>query len=639
MIEKMGCILRRIQPALAALLVVSTLHAQDKGETRRPIPSVLNSVLSYDDGGVLRLSKNGELVPEIKNTDRYDISQMSGSPAGVETGIALDFHDLELNGTVSYGTYQDKSKFPVIAFLPRPVEIRNGHALLEIKKTFDNSNDIYHFTENGEGVLGFRVMNTAGKILYEGRVAFSGKGPYQVLPTIIEGPLVNLLGPTGCVISFETQVPAKTSVMVDGKIFGDEQETLHHEIAITGLLPSKTYNYVVQYGERSDKHTLKTAPEAGSRKPFTFGFVADNRSVIAAGEREFGQTNYQITRTGMAAAVARNISFMQAMGGQTTGNNPSTAGHMLEYANYKRALEPFWSTTPVNVGMGNHEGNYHVFAADSVTKKTTRIDQFPYETESGEAAFAKSFVNPTNGPESEDGASYDPNPNVQDFPTYKENVYYYTYGNLAMIVLNSEYWKSQDLKISGSPEGYVMDQQLKWLDETIQKFEKDPKIDHVFINLHSSMFPNGDHADAGMWYDGKNDMRPNIMGVPTDKGIIERRDQLIDVAINHSKKVIGFLVGSEHNFAMLEVTPDLDLYPKAYTPAKLKVNRRFFYIQNGGGGAYAYALMNNNPWMDKFQFFTAPPSMALFHVNGPSVTLEAFNPETFEKICEDVKLR
>jgi hypothetical protein len=49
--------------------------------------------------------------------------------------------------------------------------------------------------------------------------------------------------------------------------------------------------------------------------------------------------------------------------------------------------------------------------------------------------------------------------------------------------------------------------------------------------------------------------------------------------------------------------------------------------------------MNNNPWMDKFKFFTAPPSMALFHVNGPSVTLEAFNPETFEKICEDVKLR
>jgi hypothetical protein len=175
-IEKIGYPLRRIQPALVALLVVSTLHAQDKSEARRPIPSVLNSVLSYDDVGVLRLSKNGELVPEIKNTDPYDISQMSGSPVGAETGIALDFHNPELNGTVSYGTYQDKSRFPVIAFLPRPVEMRNGHALLDIKKTFDNSNDIYHFTENGKGVLGFRVMSAAGKDSLRGTCGLQRQG-------------------------------------------------------------------------------------------------------------------------------------------------------------------------------------------------------------------------------------------------------------------------------------------------------------------------------------------------------------------------------------------------------------------------------------------------------------------------------
>jgi hypothetical protein len=31
--------------------------------------------------------------------------------------------------------------------------------------------------------------------------------------------------------------------------------------------------------------------------------------------------------------------------------------------------------------------------------------------------------------------------------------------------------------------------------------------------------------------------------------------------------------------------------------------------------------------------------MAIFHVNGSSVTLEAFNPETLEQVCADVKLR
>jgi hypothetical protein len=629
----------KIQLTIGILTFALALQGQETPKVQRPIPSVLSDVLSYDSNGVLQVSKNGEFVSEVVKPDAYLLSQMTASPTGTENGIALDFHNPELNGTVAYGTYREKDKYPTISFLPRPIEMRNGVAQLEMKMTFDNSNDIYHFLDNGQGIVGFRVMNSAGKIIYEGRVAFRGKGPFEVLPTIIEGPLVNLLSPTGCVLTYETQLPVKTSVLVDGKSFSDDRASTHHEIAITGLQPGKTYEYTVQYGDRSEEHAFKTAPEEGSRKPFAFGFVADNRSLMAGGEREFGQTNYQVIRSGMAAAVARNISFLQAMGGETTGNNFSTDGHLLEYANYKRAMEPYWASTLVHVGMGNHEGNYQVFKADSVSKKATRIDQFPYATESGEAAFAKAFLNPTNGPESEDGTSYDPDLNTKDFPTYKGNVYYYTYGNIAMIVLNSEYWKSQDMKISGSPEGYVMDQQLKWLDQTIQMFEKDPKIDHVFVNTHSSMFPSGDHSDAGMWYMGKNDMRPNIKGVPVAKGIIERRDELIDVAINHSKKVIGFLVGSEHNFLVLDVTPDLDTYPKDYALPKLKLNRKFFYIQNGGGGAYPYALMNNNPWVDKFKYFSTGSIMAIFHVNGPSVTLEAFNPETFEQICADVKLR
>jgi hypothetical protein len=31
--------------------------------------------------------------------------------------------------------------------------------------------------------------------------------------------------------------------------------------------------------------------------------------------------------------------------------------------------------------------------------------------------------------------------------------------------------------------------------------------------------------------------------------------------------------------------------------------------------------------------------MAIFHVNGASVTLDAYNPETFETIVEGMKLR
>jgi hypothetical protein len=616
-------------------------QSHDNGQS---IPSVLADQFSYNSEGKLQVNRGGEILVDSTVPNKYVLSQMLGNPTGTADGIALDFHDATLDGTVSYGTYNDTVRYPTIFFLPRPVEMRQGKALLEIPKTFyGNSNDFLHFEKTGKGILGFRVMNKAGYIIYEGRVAFTGKGPYTVQPTIVEGPLVNLLTPEGGTLTFETQTPVLASVSVDGKSFGDAQPGTHHEINLTGLAPATVYKYTITYGDRTDSHSFRTALAYGSRKPFAFGFVADTRGVKAGGERDLGEVNYQATRAGMATAIARNIAFLQAMGGNTTGNDASAAGHMLEHANFKRALEPFWAEVPVYVGMGNHEEDYRLFTPVSGTGKGTRIAQFPYATESGAAAFAQSFAMPTNGPESEDGGVFDPSPEPGDFPSYKKNVYYYTYGNAAMIVLNSEYWKSVDPAIDGSPEGYVMDQELAWLDRTVQKFEADPKIDHVFVITHSAMFPSGDHTDAGMWYFGSNDPRPRINGHQTDKGIIERRDQIIDICINKSKKVVGFLTGSEHNFSTLHVTPDLPIYPENYAAPKLVLKRPFYVVNNGGGGAYSYARMNDDkyhtPWNDKFEHFTGPTSMAIFHVNGASVTLDAYNPETFETITEGIKLR
>jgi hypothetical protein len=631
-------------PIRTALLLSLSFASTVLFSQSKTVPSALGKQFSYNADGKLQLVKDGQTFIEVGNTDKFQLAQMSGDPQGAETGIALDFHDPTLNGSVSYGTYNDSVQYPTIFFLPRPVEMKNGKALLEIKKTFyGNSNDFAHFEDTGKGVIGFRVMNDAGHILYEGRVAFTGKGPFTVQPTVIEGPLVNLLEPTGSTIAFETQVPVLASIEIDGKSFADSQAGTHHEIAVTGLTPDTVYKYTVHYGDRADRHAFRTAVAKGSRKPFSFGFVADTRAVKAGGERDFGEVNYQAVRAGMASAVSRNIAFMQVMGGNTTGNNPSVGGHMLEYANYKRAFEPFWASVPVYTGMGNHEANYFQFVPVSGNGKGTRIERFPYATDSGTVAFARSFVLPTNGPESEDGASYDPSPNPGDFPTYKENVYFYTYGNAAFIVLNSEYWKAVDPQVNGNPEGYVMDQQLKWLEQMVQKFEADPAIDHTFVITHSAMFPTGDHTDAGMWFFGSNDPRPMINGVKTDKGIIERRDQIIDICINHSKKVVGFLTGSEHNFSTLTVTPTLSIYPDNYPAKKLAIKRTFTVVNNGGGGAYSYSKMNagqyHTPFNDKFEHFSGPTTMAIFHINGLNVTLDAYNPETFEKVAENVKLK
>lgn len=622
---------------ITAALLIASAGAFSQASLRPEIPAVLDG-LTYNEEGRLVLSKGGQNFVEVEKGDAYPLSKMIGNPTGAETGIWLDLQMPDFNGTVAYGPYIETEEYPTVAFLPKDVKMQGGKALLEIKKVFTKSNDFFRFQDKGKGIIGYRIMDDGGRIIYEGRIAFEGKGPYEVLPTIVEGPMINKLNPEGCVISFETQVPVKTSITVGGRTFSDENAGTHHEISVTGLQPGTKYDYSIAYGNRIDNHDFKTAAKDGGRKPFTFAFASANRATTGGGERDFGGTNYESSRIIMAAALMNNAVFMQTTGDFTTGGNPTEDGHLMEYANFKRALEPFWSKIPVYVGFGDHEPNKKSLT-DAATRKSKSIEVFPYSTGSGEATFARAFVNPDNGPESEDGASYDPDPSKLDFPTYKENVFYYTYDNIGMIVLNTEYWESKDpTATSGCPEGYIMDQQTKWLKETMDKLEKDPNIDHIFVNVHGAAFPNGDHLADAMWWNGDNTSRAYVAGKPLSKGAIERRDEILDICVNKSRKFLSFISGDEHNFSFLQITPESSIYLDNYSGPRIRISRPFYNINNGGGGSAPYGKLSS-PWSDNYKYFTEPPVLALITVNGKSVTLRAMSAETFGSICSDVKLR
>ncbi|HSC39151.1 MAG TPA: hypothetical protein VLD19_14815, partial [Chitinophagaceae bacterium] len=129
-----------------------------------------------------------------------------------------------------------------------------------------------------------------------------------------------------------------------------------------------------------------------------------------------------------------------------------------------------------------------------------------------------------------------------------------------------------------------------------------------------------------------------VAGVKVAKGILERRDEILDICVNKSKKFLAFLSGDEHNFAFLQITPGFPMYPEGYTLPRLKLSRPFYHINNGGGGSASYAMLPT-PWTGLFKYFTEPPVVAIIKVNGKSVSVSAFNPETFSKICTDIQLR
>lgn len=616
--------------ALAAMLLWAvTVHSQPDTSAFRA-----HSNISFSNGRAF-IEYNGMRILEDLAHPSYSVQRMMGQPQGTDTGIAFDF-GAGFNGKLYYGFIpHGDARHPHPVYFRAPVNIVNGKAAIRIIG-MSGSYDMVGWQKNERGVVGYRVTDDTGQMFYDGIVEFRGKGPFEVAPTIVEGPFVNILSEQGAVISFTTNMPLVVEVEAAGRIFRDTAACTVHEIALSGLSPATEYKYTLRYGDGRQHFSFRTAPRPGSRTAFSFTYASDSRAGQGGGERNVWGANHYIMKKIMALGQMKQARFMQFTGDLVNGYLNNTDNMHLQYANWKRAVQPFTHYVPIYAGMGNHEALVHRFVHKTPTDSIAfLIDRFPYETESAEAVFAANFVNPLNGPDSEDGAPYDPNPSQTDFPSYKENVYFYTYDNVAVIVLNSDYWYAPTTArlphTSGGMHGYIMDVQLKWLEKTVADLERNKAVDHIFVTTHTPFFPNGGHVSDDMWYRGNNAMRPYVAGKPMEKGIIERRDQMLDLLVNKSKKVRAILTGDEHNYNRLRLTPETVIYPEKYEPAKIKLSRTIYQINNGAAGAPYYA-QEQTPWTPYVSGFTTRHALVFFHVKGKKIQVEVLDPDTLEEV-------
>lgn len=597
-----------------------------------------HSNIGYDDSGQLYFEKNDRKFYADTTGPRFILKELLGNPQGTTDGVIFDFGSLK--GTFTYGLIPyGKAEHPLPVFrFSSP--IINGKVEVDIKNTFRYPYDFVDWQENGYLSLGYRLTAEDGMLLFDGEVSLTGTGPFEVAPAIYEGPFVNKVMPTEATVWCNTTLPVQATLEVNGRVYKSNSEDTYHEWRVTGLKPDTKYGYKVNYGKLSQQYHFNTAPEKGSRTPFVFGYSSDSRHATGGGERTIYGANAYIMKKIAALAYRENAAFVQFTGDMINGYLSNREEQEVQYTNWKKSIEPFWHYIPFYVGMGNHEILGHIFRNDE-NRQMAFVDGFPYETHSAEAVFAESFVNHVNGPASEDKNRYDPAPANQDFPSYDENVYYYTYGNVAMIVLNSDYWFAPSMRretaTSGGLHGYIMDNQLAWLTETVSMLEDDGDIDHVFVTQHTPVFPNGGHSGDDMWYSGNNEMRPWIAGKPVEKGIIERRDEYLDILINGSSKVVAILTGDEHNYNWLKLTSEVPIYPDGYQHEKLNVSRHIYQINNGAAGAPYYG-QEILPWSDFTRSFSVENALCLFSVDGEKIIMKVINPDTLNEI-DRVELR
>jgi|SaaInl4_135m_RNA_FD_contig_111_114029_length_4363_multi_3_in_0_out_0_2 hypothetical protein len=418
-------------------------------------------------------------------------------------------------------------------------------------------------------------------------------GTRSLQPHFIAGPFYDTHGASHAVISFNLSMASAGRIRLRRK--GSTSSRLiafssgvDQEVTLPGVQEGALYSYQVELPIKGGKSgQWYSYPEVSIRipsshfRPFSFACMSDSRSSHGGADVNRQGTNTQSIKQLFRMAYERGSDFLFFPGDLIDGYTTSVPDYEQQFLTWKKASTGIHRFLPIFEGMGNHEAlikRYKVPKDSKVQPLAYGSFSIPHPAFSSEAFFAKQFVNPKNGPPSEGGAT----------PPYAETVYSVVLNGVGFLMLNTNYWYSSDPEtLGGNLEGYIMDRQIKWMEEALTSFQSRKDIHHVFVFAHEPAFPNSVHIADAMYYHG---------GVPEKNGgfdrrwVVKRRDLFWKLLSTHSK-VRFVMFGDEHNYSRTIIPPDEN---KGW---KNPVTQ----LISGGVGAPYYRNLYNLPWSKHVQ--------------------------------------
>ncbi|MDP6042782.1 MAG: metallophosphoesterase family protein [Candidatus Latescibacteria bacterium] len=627
------------------LILVVNLHAQN-------LPIYTGSL------------RNSDEIKAHRIRNMLDIDQLSQAITDGTGALYLDFKHITslLDGTeINY-----RNIHGVAAVGPYPFEaaetefvykrfrqgafIQGGSGVLDVGALLETRYNSEGWTDTGQIVVRLNLsLETPERDrdlgLYDILTAFKKEGSRFVKKTWIqEGPFVNRLdsrNPTQATISLVTDTPTEVRVILnDERVFLSLLDRVH-ELVLTDLTPDTDYTYLVQIGDlKSPPYRFRTPPEPGSGN-VTFAFSGDSREGVGGGQESYMGVNYQTIERLASLSYAKGAELFLFGGDLIIGYTTNPADFRGQLYAWKQALSGFWHERPVYPGMGNHDA---LLKAYRTPNGTVRLDRWPYNEQSAETVFANAFTNPTNGPA----------PSNPQRPPYLENVYTIQHGPVRLIAYNNNYWyTSQAQNYGGCPEGYIMDDQMKWIEAELEQAEQDSTVHYVFLYAQEPVFPCGGHSQDAMWYNGDNAIRAytysDRMLKPEPQGLLEMRNRFAR-AVATSSKVAAVLGGDEHAYYRVRIdastpvgNPETDDannndridWKDAETPSPLTdLKHPVWYITCGGGGAPYYAeekLPWNAHWQSKPNptegyLYSSQENVLIFSTDKNGIGMQVYNP-------------
>jgi hypothetical protein len=589
---------------------------------------------------------SGGLSNEISLGQIYAALQEEGN----KQGLLIDFANSDLHGTIYSGPYPFEEKESDITYRRYRMRssLNNGEGVIPIARFYTPKYDANDWSKDRKDNATIAVrLDIWEKVndevthygLHDFLVDFKFRPEdttFHLTTTIAEGPFVYLSRSddgkeegTSVTVAWQTMQAATGRLIVEGigTFDNGSGKSRDHAIEVTGLQHDKTYKYHVKSGKtRSPEYAFTTAPEKG-RENITIAYTGDSREGVGSGEREFMGVNRYILSRLAENAIRREAEIFLFGGDLVNGYTTGTDDFRTQLKAWKQAMEGFMHSRAVYPAQGNHESLLNAYKIKD--SRYVMMDKFPYD-ESAEAIFAEEFVLPENAPE----------PSDERRPGYKEEVYAFQYGALKIIAFNNNYWYTSGQHVSeygGSPEGYILPDQMKWIKRQIRLGEEEPSVRAILLYAQEPVFPNGGHVSDAMWHGGNNNIRAytyrNGQILPEEKGIIEVRNELWE-AVSNAKKVAAVLTSDEHGYhrtlidkstpvGVMDDDTDGDGRLDSVSP-----NKNFRYptwqITNGGGGAPYYS-QEEAPWSQNVALYTSQYNYSLISLKNGRLTLEVFN--------------
>ncbi len=556
----------------------------------------------------------------IRNPCPFYLIHNIVGPSEDAKGLELNIGDTSLQGTIYTGPYpfEDGESDYDYARYRYSMPLIDGSGTLRIDKYLQDKYNANSWP-GGQGdvgtmTIGYRLdLGVLG--FYDSVVSFSADSGFKKALTILEGPFVTKVisnHPSNVVIAFETDETCPGKVEISGPYPLHSSDcptrvqtstfsgaaTKRHEITVTGLIPNMEYNYRVWGGDstHSSVYSFKTAPYAGTGE-VVFAFASDSREGVGGGEQKYMGLNFH-SMSRLANSAYRNEADFFIFGGDlVNGYTSSVEDFRMQLRGWKQAMAGFWRSKPVYPAMGNHEALLNVY-------EDVALDKWPYQTDSAEAVFAEQFWNPTNAP----------GPSDLRRPTYDENLYHFQYGPVLCIAFNNNYWYTTNRQVpnyGGSPEGYMMEDQLEWIEKILENAESNPEIHYIILFAQEPVFPCGGHVKDAMWWNGNNNIKAYVKEEGSES-VVEAGEGIIDVrnrfwkAVAQSSKVSAVLTGDEHCYHRLLVdnTTPVGVLPgddengdgilDKYSPNPEFIHPTW-HITSGTAGAPYYAR-ESTPW-------------------------------------------